>query len=125
MNETQIAKEIMQKIEVFDNWYLKRYLKFEDDIEILKSKSVDYQILKAKTINHKKTCERFLNSLEEIFGWLAVCNKDENVLRLAKIIKEKIKDLQEAINIYSPQEEVKGWSLSLSPQGELIPADKL
>jgi hypothetical protein len=39
------------------------------------------------------------SDLHEIFGWLAVCNKDEYVLQVAKSIKEKIANLEEAIKI--------------------------
>jgi hypothetical protein len=40
-----------------------------------------------------------IKDLEEIFNWLAVCNKDEYVLQVSKSIKEKIANLEETIKL--------------------------
>ena len=79
------AKELKEKIGNFEH---------EKDMVIL---IFEYQ--KGRLSQAIECWKQQHSDLHEIFGWLAVCNKDEYVLQVAKSIKEKIANLEEAIKI--------------------------
>jgi hypothetical protein len=79
-------------------------MKLQDKAKELKEKSINggmgYQIVHEAKLSQVIECWKQQHAdLHEIFGWLAVCNKDEYVLQVSKSIKEKIANLEETIKL--------------------------
>ena len=55
----------------------------------------------SKCQQHKASCERFLEFLEDFKGALPLAEPDEVYYSLRDMIEEKITDLKQAINSYS------------------------